>query len=67
MARDCLSDGSASTRDEPNKLDNFHFCLQDECLARLTDISASYEDLVIHYECEDGHKGGKCLTELAGV
>ena len=67
MARDCQSDGSASTRDEPSKLDNIHYCLRMGCDAQLSSVDGSHEDLKIHYECEDGHKGAKCLTELVGA
>ena len=65
MARDCQTGGSARTRDAPNKFDNIHYCLRMGCDAQLTSVDASYEDLKIHFECEGGHSGAKCLTELA--
>jgi len=34
------------------------------CDAQLTSVNGDYETLVIRYECEDGHSGSKCLTEL---
>ena len=64
MARDCQSGGSASTRDDPSKLDNLHYCLRMGCDAQLTSVNGDYETLVIRYECEAGHSGSKCLTEL---
>lgn len=67
MARDSQSGGSARTSEAENKLDNIHYCLRMGCDAQLTDVDASYEDLKIHFECEDGHSGSKCLTELAGA
>jgi hypothetical protein len=65
MATETRSDGSASTSEAQSKLDNIHFCLRMGCDAQLTSVDASYEDLKIEYECEAGHSGAKCLTELA--
>lgn len=58
--------GSASTRDEPNNLSNLHYCLRKGCLGELTQVEGDHDNLVIHYECERGHSGSKCITELAG-
>jgi len=66
MARDCRSDGSARTNEQSsNKLDNLVFCLRMGCDAPLVEVDGSHEDLKIEYECEAGHSGAKCLTELA--
>jgi len=65
MARDCQSGGSARSKRSSNNIDNLVYCLRWGCDARLTEVEGCYEDLTIHYECRDGHKGAKCVTELA--
>jgi len=61
-------DGSTREANESSvkKLDNFHYCLRLGCKEELTKVDASHEKLLIHFECKGGHKGSKCLTELAG-
>ncbi len=59
--------GSAREDGWSNKLDNFQFCLKLGCKEWLTSVEGDHENLVIHYECEGGHKGSKCLTQLVGV
>jgi len=65
MATETRSDGSTRDERSSNKLDNLTFCLRMGCDAQLTSVNGSHEDLKIEYECEDGHSGAKCLTELA--